>query len=287
LAENKDPDVPVELYRERLSEAYAAGTAATRDEEERVAQAKAQAFSEICDEHVPETLLAKYVHGVCANSDAYFEFRNAFCQHWALASFLSYALFVGDRAPHRVLFSRRTGRIIGTEMRPGYASSGLLEASTAMPFRLTRNLHNFLTRAGVQGPFSLGMVAAAEALLSDEDLLRNQLCLFFRDDLLSWHASKARVLPAMAASGAGTADASAGMAAQQQQQQQQRRIEAQVQQRVEANVSLVLERVRGVSLRQNGRASESPRGKSVRELLEIATSPERQREMVPTWAPWL
>lgn len=283
LTENKDPDVPVELYREHLSQAYALGATATGDEDERVSQAKAIAFSEICDSHVPETLLAKYVHGVCASSDSYFEFRNAFCEHWALASFLSYALFVGDRAPHRVLFSRRTGRIIGTEMRPGYASSGLLEASTTMPFRLTRNIHNFLTRSGVQGPFSLGMMAAAEALLSDEDLLRNQLSLFFRDDLLSWHASKARVLPSMAP---GTADAAGGSTGQQQ-QQQQRRIEAQVQQRVEANVSLVLERVRGISLSQNGHAAESPRGKSVRELLEIATSPERQREMVPTWAPWL
>lgn len=156
-------------------------------------------------------------------------------------------------------------------MRPGYASSGILEAPSSMPFRLTRNLHNFVTRPGVQGPFSIVMSATAEALVSEEDILSNQLCLFFRDDLLSWHASKTRM--------AGEPPAPA-----QSQAQVQRRLESQIQQRVEANVSLVMERIRGVSLKKE---HESQRGKNVRELLEIATSPERQREMYPTWSPWL
>ncbi|KAI9995811.1 hypothetical protein PInf_012879 [Phytophthora infestans] len=157
--ENKDPDLPVELYRERVSEAYAAvgaGNDSSKQEEERVAQAKARAFHEICSEHVPETLLAKYVHGISEHSDAYFQFRSEFTKHLALSSFLSYALFVGDRAPHRVLFSRRTGRVVSTELRPGYASSGILEAATTMPFRLTRNLHSFMTRAGVQDRLAWG-----------------------------------------------------------------------------------------------------------------------------------
>uniref|UniRef100_K3WPN5 Uncharacterized protein n=1 Tax=Globisporangium ultimum (strain ATCC 200006 / CBS 805.95 / DAOM BR144) TaxID=431595 RepID=K3WPN5_GLOUD len=267
--EDKDPDYPVELYRERICEAYAAAVNdTTQQEDERIAQAKAKAFGEICDSHVPETLLSKYIHGISANSDAFFQFRNEFTKHLALSSFLSYALFVGDRAPHRILFSRRTGRVVSTEMRPAYASSGILEAPSSMPFRLTRNLHNFITRPGVQGPFSIVMSATAEALVSEEDILSNQLCLFFRDDLLSWHASKSRVT-------GGDAQA---------QSQIQRRLESQVLQRVEANVSLVMERIRGVSLKKE---SESQRGKSVRELLEIATSPERQREMYPTWSPWL
>ncbi|KAL4095775.1 hypothetical protein PRIC1_009146 [Phytophthora ramorum] len=285
--ENKDPDLPVELYRERVSEAYAAAGARNdsgKQEEERVAQAKTRAFHEICNEHVPETLLAKYVHGISAHSDAYFQFRSEFTKHLALSSFLSYALFVGDRAPHRVLFSRRTGRVVSTELRPGYASSGILEAATTMPFRLTRNLHSFMTRPGVQGPFSVGMTAAAEALMSEEDILSNQLCLFFRDDLLSWHASKTRLLSLdpQAAGRSSSPSASSGPGSP---ALAQRRVESQVKQRVEANVSLVLERIRGVSIKKEN--SESARGKSVQELLEIAVSPERQREMYPTWYPWL
>ncbi|RLN91504.1 hypothetical protein BBJ28_00006450 [Nothophytophthora sp. Chile5] len=290
-AEDKDPDLPVELYRERISEAYAAagaGNDSSQQEDERVAQAKAVAFREICSGHVPETLLAKYVHGISAHSDAYFQFRSEFTKHLALSSFLSYALFVGDRAPHRVLFSRRTGRVVSTELRPGYASSGILEAATTMPFRLTRNLHSFMTRPGVQGPFSVGMAAAAEALMSEEDILSNQLCLFFRDDLLSWHASKTRLAsadPQAQAAGRSASPSAASGPVSPALALTQRRVESQVQQRVEANVSLVLERVRGVSLKKE--SGESARGKSVRELLEIATSPERQREMYPTWYPWL
>ncbi|KAG6609753.1 Phosphatidylinositol kinase (PIK-L3) [Phytophthora cinnamomi] len=286
--ESKDPDFPVELYRERVCEAYAAaGTEndSNKREEERVTQAKARAFNEICDEHVPETLLAKYVHGISAHSDAYFQFRSEFTKHLALSSFLSYALFVGDRAPHRVLFSRRTGRVVSTELRPGYASSGILEAATTMPFRLTRNLHSFMTRPGVQGPFSVGMTAAAEALTSEEDILSNQLCLFFRDDLLSWHASKTRLLSLDPQSAGRVSSPGASSGPTSPAAVAQRRVESQVQQRVEANVNLVLERIRGVSLKkENG---ESARGKSVRELLDVAMSPERQREMYPTWYPWL
>ncbi|TDH64928.1 uncharacterized protein CCR75_008854 [Bremia lactucae] len=283
--ENKDPDFPVELYRKRMSEAYAeAGTEddSKMQEEEQVALAKAHAFHEICNEHVPETLLAKYINGISAHSDAYYQFRSEFTKHLALSSFLSYALFIGDRAPHRVLFSRRTGRVVSTELRPGYASSGILEATTTMPFRLTRNLHSFLTRSGVQGPFSIAMTAAAEALTSEEDILSNQLCLFFRDDLLSWHASKARInaLESQASGRTSSPGESVGPTSP-----AQRRVESQVQQRVEANVSLVLERIRGVSLnKENAKIS---RGKSVQELVAIATSAEHQQEMYPTWHPWL
>ncbi|UIZ26478.1 hypothetical protein KXD40_001859 [Peronospora effusa] len=285
--ENKDPDIPWELYRDRVSEAFAAaGTEndTSVQEERRVAQAKARAFHEICSEHVPETLLAKYVHGISAHSDAYFQFRSEFIKHLALSSFLSYVLFVGDRAPHRVLFSRRTGRVVSTELRPGYASSGILEEATTMPFRLTRNLYSFMTRSGVQGPFSLGMTAAAEAFMSEEDILSNQLCLFFRDDLLSWHASKTRLL-SFDSQAVGRASSPSASPRPVSPALTQRRVESQVQQRVEANVSLVLERIRGVSLKKA--SGESSRGRSVQELLDIATSPERQREMYPTWSPWL
>ncbi|CAI5728702.1 unnamed protein product [Peronospora destructor] len=285
--ENKDPDIPLELYRDRVSEAFAAaGTEndMSMQEERRVAQAKACAFHEICSEHVPETLLAKYVYGISAHSDAYFQFRSEFIKHLALSSFLSYALFVGDRAPHRVLFSRRTGRVVSTELRPGYASSGILEEATTMPFRLTRNLYSFMTRSGVQGPFSLGMTAAAEALMSEEDILSNQLCLFFRDDLLSWHASKTRLL-SLDSQAVGRASSPCASPCPASPALTQRRVDSQVQQRVEANVSLVLERIRGVSLKKA--KGESVRGRSVQELLNIATSPERQREMYPTWSPWL
>ncbi|TMW68827.1 hypothetical protein Poli38472_006295 [Pythium oligandrum] len=277
-ATDQDPDFPIELYRRRISEAYAASTGdSTQQEDELLSHAKAKAFDEICETQVPETLLSKYVYQISTNSDAYFQFRSEFTKHLALSSFLSYALFVGDRAPHRVLFSRRTARVVSAELRPTYASSGILEAPTSMPFRLTRNLHNFLTRPGVHGPFSIVMAATAEALMSEEDLLGNQLCLFFRDDLLSWHASKTRMV-------APSAPMESPSHAQQNQAMRQRRLETQVQQRVDANVSLVMERVRGISLKKE---TESSRGKSVRELLDIATSVERQREMYPTWCPWL
>lgn len=45
-----------------------------------------------------------------------------------------------------------------------YDSSGAVEYKDPVSFRLTPNLQNFITRAGVDGPFLASMRAAAQAI---------------------------------------------------------------------------------------------------------------------------
>lgn len=45
-----------------------------------------------------------------------------------------------------------------------YDSSGAVEFKDPVSFRLTPNLQNFITRAGVDGPFLASMRAAAQAI---------------------------------------------------------------------------------------------------------------------------
>ena len=45
-----------------------------------------------------------------------------------------------------------------------YDSSGAVEYKDPISFRLTPNLQNFITRAGVDGPFLASMRAAAQAI---------------------------------------------------------------------------------------------------------------------------
>ncbi|RHY58145.1 hypothetical protein DYB30_004780, partial [Aphanomyces astaci] len=166
-AQGKDPDFPVKLA----------------------------IFNDICDHHVSETLLTKYLHRMLPHFDDLFQFRTAFTTHLALSSFLSYAMHVGERTPHKLIFSKQTGHVVSCEVRPGYASSsGVVEATCTMPFRLTRNVHTFMTHSGVEGPFTIAMAAVAQALTSHahEGIMTNQMRLFFRDDLLSWHTSKTK-----------------------------------------------------------------------------------------------
>ncbi|RHY91186.1 hypothetical protein DYB31_015941, partial [Aphanomyces astaci] len=80
-AQGKDPDFPVKLA----------------------------IFNDICDHHVSETLLTKYLHRMLPHFDDLFQFRTAFTTHLALSSFLSYAMHVGERTPHKLIFSKQTG----------------------------------------------------------------------------------------------------------------------------------------------------------------------------------
>ena len=57
-----------------------------------------------------------------------------------------------------------------------------------MPFRLTPNLVNFVTPAGITGIFSASMVSAAQALNDPEMGVSSLLGAIMRDELIAWHA---------------------------------------------------------------------------------------------------
>ncbi|OQR96405.1 phosphatidylinositol kinase (PIK-L3) [Achlya hypogyna] len=259
--QQKDPDLPVELYRRKISEV-----------EENMANMKLAIFNEICDQHVSEHLLAKYLHRTIPHADDLFQFRNVFASHLALTSFLSYALHVGERTPHKVVFSRATGRVVSCEVRPNYGAQGNVEAGCTMPFRLTRNLQAFVTSTGVEGPFTVAMAAAAQALSSDqhEAITRSQLQLFFRDDLLSWNTSKTKTR--FEHTHAETHRR--GMA------------EHSVRSRVDANVQAVTARIAALAPKPARQMTPSA-PTVVAELIATATNTEGLSQIYPTWFPWL
>jgi phosphatidylinositol kinase/protein kinase (PI-3 family) len=152
--------------------------------------------------------------------------------------------------------------IYSAELRPSYTNCGLIDVSSEMPFRMTRNLLNFITRAGLNGPFHIILVAASEALMGEGDILNNQLSLFFRDDLLSWHDVKHKSRP----------DSDVRLS------------DENILQLVEKNVQMVIQRVKKLSLKK---LSDHSCASPITELLNIATSPEQQSAMPPTWYPWL
>ncbi|KAF0701086.1 Aste57867_8383 [Aphanomyces stellatus] len=260
-SQNKDPDFPVELYRKKMSEVV-----------ENPINMKLAIYNDICDHHVSEHLLTKYMHRILPHFDDLFQFRNVFTSHLALNSFLSYAMHVGERTPHKVIFSKESGRFVSCEIRPGYASSGIVEATCPMPFRLTRNLHTFMTSNGVEGPFTIAMAAVAQALTCDqhESIMMNQLSLFFRDDLLSWHTSKTKTRLEHTHS------------------ETHRRLmaENQVKQRVEANVKVVMDRMTALAVKPATQDAPSP-PTAVQELIATATSADSLSQIYPTWFPWL
>ncbi|OQR95529.1 phosphatidylinositol kinase (PIK-L3) [Thraustotheca clavata] len=259
--QKKDPDFPVEFYRQKISQV-----------EENLTNMKMAIYNEICEQHVSETLLAKYLHRTIPHYDDLFLFRNVFTSHLALTSFLAYVMHVGERTPHKTIFSQDSGRVISCEIRPNYASSGIIESSCVMPFRLSRNLQSFVTSNGIEGPFTIAMAAAAQALMSEQhhDITMNQLCLFFRDDLLSWHTSKTK--SRLEHTHADT--------------HRQSMIEHQVRHRVDANVKVVAERISNLAPKPAKQVSPTAPS-AIQELIATATSTETLSQIYPTWFPWL
>jgi transformation/transcription domain-associated protein len=65
---------------------------------------------------------------------------------------------------------------------------GNLQGTDRIPFRLTPNLVNFVTPAGITGTFSAAMVATAQALNDPDMRVNNLLGAIMRDELIAWHS---------------------------------------------------------------------------------------------------
>lgn len=101
---------------------------------------------------------------------------------------MGWALYIGGRAPNKILFARDTGRVHQVDFTPVYGDRGTVERLENVPFRLTRNLYAFFTQFGVEGVFMTAMAAAASALVQRNSNLEHVLALFFRDDITAWMA---------------------------------------------------------------------------------------------------
>ena len=262
IANGTDIESPLSVYREEMKKAR--DTHGLKDRNVML-KAQVETYDLICQDHVSDTILTRYLHGVLPTLDHYLQFRHEFTRQLALSCFLQYILAVGERNPHRVAFSRQTGRFLTSEFRPGYNSQGLIERSEAVPFRMTRNIHRFMTTYSIEGPFANAITNAAQSLSTRGNIVGNQLSLFFRDDLLSWHVSKTTSRP----------------------ESELQRIEQQLKDRVQANVQRVLEQIESIAPKPSGSSTPAFQCEKIYELINTATDKQCISQMGPTWAPWL
>lgn len=257
IESNKDFDFPIQQFNQKMAE-YVQDTALSHPSST-IAKARLDLYTEICSNHVEDSILSQYLYRVFHSPDHLFQFRHEFCKQLALSSFLQYILVVGDRSPPKMLFSVQSGRMLSADMRPGYNATGLLEQTESVPFRLSRNLHRFLSIYSIEGPFANALTSAAMSLSKKSDILENQLSLFFRDDMVSWHISKT----------------------QSKFESELSIIESQLMDQISANVHFVKDRVQGLC--------QTPKDSAqiVYQLIDAASSPANLSNMSPTWYPWL
>jgi transformation/transcription domain-associated protein len=113
--------------------------------------------------------------------------RKQFALQIASTGFMTYILCLSSRLPSRFHLSRATGQIAMSELLPGVANQAPVFASNdVVPFRFTPNMQNFLGPIFTEGILTSGLMSIGRCLTEPEFELEQQLCLFARDEVMTW-----------------------------------------------------------------------------------------------------
>jgi transformation/transcription domain-associated protein len=212
-------------------------------------------------------LLAYFARSIPA-ADQWMHFRKELAGQMALASFMSFVLCIGDRGPHKFSVSRSSARVQQLDFYHTYSDFYFTLNSDTVPFRLTRNITALLGPWLIDGVFAAGVTGAAACLARNQELMKNFLSLFHRDDLVMFHSSRVPLLS----------------------DSEQQRTELQLRDRIGTNVRQMLKRVHGLMPSQSSSGPTedppSPVNSKVLKLVESATDPALLANMPPTWQPW-
>ncbi|KAF9222005.1 FAT-domain-containing protein [Gyrodon lividus] len=144
-------------------------------------------MDEVVTKLVPDDVLAKYMLNVMGGPADLWRMRKQFALQVAATSFMTYVFCLTSRSPSRFHVSRSTGRIAMSELLPGVAGQAPVFASNdAVPFRFTPNMQRFLGPVFTEGLLTSGIMVIGRCLTEPDFGLEQQLCLFARDEVMTW-----------------------------------------------------------------------------------------------------
>ncbi|KAG7584206.1 Protein kinase-like domain superfamily [Arabidopsis suecica] len=268
---DREADLPITHFKEQLNQAISGQISA-----EAIGDLRLQAFIDITKTLVNDSIFSQYMYKTLMSGSHMWAFKKQFAVQLAVSSFMSFMLQIGGRSPNKVLFAKNTGKMFQTDFHPAYDANGMIEFNEPVPFRLTRNMQAFFSQFGVEGLLMSSMCSAAQAVISSKqnEHLRYQLAMFFRDELLSWFGRRPLGVPIPPVGGIATLNS------------------AELKHKVNANVEDVIGRIRGIAPQyfseEDENTVEPPQSvqRGVNELVEAALSPRNLCMMDPTWHPW-
>lgn len=147
-------------------------------------------FDLMSREVVSDRILSAYFARSLLSTDQWLHFRRELAGQLALASFLSLIMSVGDRAPHKIQVNRSSGRVQQLEFCPTYTDDLFTTNSDTVPFRLTRNMTELIGPWLLDGVFAASMTGAAACFARNNEVIKNFFCLYMRDDVASFRATR-------------------------------------------------------------------------------------------------
>jgi len=154
---------------------------------------KKTVMDEVMAKMIPDDVLSRYMVRTMNGPGELWRMRKAFTVQLASVSFMTYVVCITSRQPARFHVSRTTGQIYMSEVLPGVSSTIPVFASNeSVPFRFTPNLQHFVNPIGTEALLAPGIVAIAKSLTKPEFDLDQHLCLFARDEVLTWLHTKGK-----------------------------------------------------------------------------------------------
>jgi transformation/transcription domain-associated protein len=266
-----DPDSPLVEYRSKLvsSNAVALLPSYSGDLASKIYENRALALEELMTTSFPRMrfMLSEHYHRTLLSYDEYWAMRKEFARQFALSAFLTYILQIGDRTLHKISISSESGRMLNWEFYPNYNSQLHIDGAEPVPFRLSPNITEFIGEYLVKGVVSSALIGSAACVLKNQDIVKNFLYLFLRDDMLSWNSTRNPKILA--------------------DDQTQQSMEQTSRVSVLENTLRILQRVQLLmSSGESGGKEDAPINEQADRLISAATRLESLGMMNPIWIPW-
>jgi transformation/transcription domain-associated protein len=221
--------------------------------------AKLETFTAIQEKWVPHNLALDYFKKTYPSFSEFWLFRRQFSYQFAALTFMTYILHMHNRYPHKLIISRATGNIWGSELMSCMAAGkAYFHNPELVPFRLTPNLQTLMGPLATEGIYGCAIMAIARCLTEPEYELEQQLSLFVRDEMIHWFTSSHRGQTVMG--------------------------ESQLRETVQANSDIIVKRT--LSLAQSP-AGALPANQTVIDLIAKAVNPVNLAQCDALFMPYL
>eukprot|EP01087_Luapelamoeba_hula_P000112 TRINITY_DN10064_c0_g1_i1.p1 TRINITY_DN10064_c0_g1~~TRINITY_DN10064_c0_g1_i1.p1 ORF type:complete len:1634 (-),score=246.38 TRINITY_DN10064_c0_g1_i1:51-4931(-) len=156
-------------------------------------------------------LLKRGIQALSKSPEAYLAIRSQFARTLAVFSVASYIIGIGDRHLENFLLDHKNGGLVGIDFGHAFGTATqFLPVPELIPFRLTRQLTNFLLPLDSEGLLKHNMVHTLSALQENKDILLNTMEVFVKDPLVDWVKLSSRLVREQEAGESASASGSEG-----------------------------------------------------------------------------
>ncbi|XP_017777683.1 PREDICTED: transformation/transcription domain-associated protein isoform X2 [Nicrophorus vespilloides] len=183
---NIEHDAPINYYYERLANVQGRGLKTTSH------QVYRDILKGIQTNMVPRTMLRQWALSTFPSATDYWQFRKMFTLQLALACFSEYVLHLTRLNPDMMYLHQDSGLVnISYFKFDVNDSTGELDITRPVQFRLTPNIIEYVSSNGINGPLTATMIAAARCFVYPNFKVSSILKPILRDEMVLSRLKKA------------------------------------------------------------------------------------------------